>query len=187
MIVTSCQQRVMITRSQLTRDVGALSLESSYRQGMQRNYETYSNRIWPFCQSNCTPLNLVHRNDKLYAFSPNHRRKWRSFAHVDLCAPMFSFPSCIAVDSSDRLFHDLSTNYARPPACSELCAKPVRMWNRLETGCPSLPKQRFKHNALNTSCHVHDKDGDINLVLYRTEKKIYSFLTMCKQWHVSCK
>ena len=31
---------------------------------------------------------------------------------VDLRAAMFSFPSCIAVDSSDRLFHDLLRNQA---------------------------------------------------------------------------
>ena len=52
---------------------------------------------------------------------------------------------------------------------------------------PFLPKQRFKHDVSNTSCHVIDKAGDINPVSYRTEKKIYSFLTMCKQWYVSCK
>ena len=34
---------------------------------------------------------------------------------------------------------------------------------------------------------LNDKDRDIKPVSYRTEKKIYSFLTMCKQWHVSCK
>ena len=175
------------TKSTHCCDVGALSLEPSYRQGMQRNYETYSNRTWPFFQSICTPLNPVHRNDKSYLFLPIHRRKRRSFAHVDLRPAMFSFPSCIAVDSSDRLFHYLSRNHARPLACSELCAKPVGMWNRLETGCPSLAKQRFKHNVLITSCHVHDIDGDINPVSYRNEKKIYSFLTMYKQWHVSCK
>ena len=71
--------------------------------------------------------------------------------------------------------------------CPGLCAKPVGMWNRLETGCPFLPKQRFKHNVLNTSFHVIDKDKDINPVSYPTESKVYSILTMCKQWHVSCK
>ena len=44
-----------------------------------------------------------------------------------------------------------------------------------------------KYNVLNTSCHVYNKDGDINPVSYRTEKKIFSFLTMCKEQHVSCK
>ena len=174
------------TKSTHYRDVGALSLEPSYRQGMQRNYETYSNRTWPFCQSNRTPLNPVHRNDKSYLFLPNHRHKRHSFAHVDLRAAMFSFPSCLAVDSYDRLFHNLSRNHAGHQ-CSELCTKPVGMWNRLETGCPSLPKQRFKNNVLNTNCHVHDKDRDINPVSYRIEKEIYLFLPMCKQWHVSCK
>ena len=100
------------TKSTHCRDVGALSLEPSYRQGMQRNYEMYSNRTWPFSQSNCTPINPVHRKDKSYLFLPNYRRKRRSFAHVDLRAAMFSFPSCIALDSSDRLFHDLSRNQA---------------------------------------------------------------------------
>ena len=182
------------TKSTHCHDVGALSLEPSYRQGMQRNYETYCNRTRPFRQSNCTPLNAVHRNDKSYLFLPNHRCKRRSFAHVDLRAAMFSFPSCTAVDSSDRLFHDLSRNHAGHQRLHNyhvevwLCAKPVEMWNRLEQTAPFLPpKQRFKNNVLNTSCHIHDKDGDINPVSYRTETKIYSFLTMCKQWHVSCK
>ena len=34
---------------------------------------------------------------------------------------------------------------------------------------------------------VNDKDRDLNPVSYQTEKKIYSFLTMCKQWHICCK
>ena len=85
---------------------------SSHRQGMQRSYETYSNFAWPFCQSNCTPVSPGHRNDKSYLFLPNHRRKRRSLARVDLRAAMFSFPSCIAVDSSARLFHDLLRNHA---------------------------------------------------------------------------
>ena len=37
---------------------------------------------------------------------------------------------------------------------------------------PCLPKQRFKHNVLNTSCRVIDKDVDVTTVSYRTEKKI---------------
>ena len=84
------------TKSTHCRDVGALFLGPPHRQGMQRSYETYSNRTWPFCQSNCTPHNPGHINDKSYLFLPNHRRKRRSFAHVDLHAAMFSFP----VDSS---------------------------------------------------------------------------------------
>ena len=112
MIVTSCQKRLMIKHevNSVThcRDVGALS----HRQGMQCSYKTYSNRTWPFCQTNCTPLNPGHRNDKSNLFLPNHHRKRRSFARVDLRATMFSFPSCIAVDNSGRLFHDLSRNHA---------------------------------------------------------------------------
>ena len=42
------------TKSTHCRDVGALLLKPSHRQGMRRSYETYSNRTWPFCQSNCT-------------------------------------------------------------------------------------------------------------------------------------
>ena len=163
------------TKSTHCHDVGVLSLEPSYRQGMQRNYETYCNRTWPFCQLNCTPLNPVHRNDKSYLFLPNHRRKRRSFAHVDLRAAMFSFPSCIAVDSSDRLFHDLSRNHAGHHRVHYYAQNQLEMWNRLETGCPFLPKQRFKHIILNTSCHVHDKVGDINPVSYRTERKSIRF------------
>ena len=72
---------------------------------------------------------------------PNYRRKRRSLVPVDLRAAMFSFPSCIALDSSGRLFHDLYRYHA-------------------------------KHNVLNTSCHVIDKDVDINPVSYPTENKI---------------
>ena len=184
--LTSCQKRVMIARNQLTVVMWA-PCPWSHPTGKECNVITKRIAIVLGHFVNRTVLNLtrciemihfyapgypVHRNessnDKSYLFLPNHRRKRHSFAHVDLRAAMFSPPSCIAVDSSDRLFHDLSR-------------KPRR------TGCPFLPKQRFKHNVLNTSCHVHDKDGDITPVSYRTEKKIYSFLTMCKQWHVSCK
>ena len=115
------------TKSTHCRDVGALSLEPSYRQGMQRNYKTYSNRTWSFCQSNCTSLNAVHRNDKSYSFLPNHRRKRQSLAHVDLRAAMFSFPSGIAVDSSDRPFHNLSRNHAGH--------KRVQNYARNQLGC----------------------------------------------------
>ena len=121
------------TKSTHCCDVGALSLKPSYRQGMQSNYETYSNRTWPFCQSNCTPLNPVHRNYKSYLFLPNHRRKWRSFTHVDLRAAMFSFPSCIAVDSSDRLFHDLLRNHAGHQR--------VQNYARNQLGCETDSKQ----------------------------------------------
>ena len=154
------------------RNVGALSLEPTHRQGMKRSYETYSSRTWPFCQSNCTLVSPGHRNDKSYLFLENFRCKRRSFVCVDLHAAMFSFPSCIAQDGSGRMFHDLSIYHARPPTCPELCAKPVGMWNGLETGCPFLPKRPFKHSVLNTSCRVIDKDVDINPVSYRTENKI---------------
>ena len=96
------------TNSTHCRDVGALSLEPTHRQGMQRSYETYSSRTWPFCQSNCTLVGPGHRKDKSCLFRPNYRRKRRSFVRVELRAAMFSFPSCIALDSSSRLFHDLS-------------------------------------------------------------------------------
>ena len=92
--------------------VGALSLQPSHRQGMQLSYEMCSNSTWPFCQWSCTPVSPGHRNDKSYLFLPNHRRKWHSFTRVDLRAAMFSFPSCIAADSSGRLFQDLSKNHA---------------------------------------------------------------------------
>ena len=61
------------------------------------------------------------------------------------------------------------------PACPELCVKPVGVWNRLERGCPFLPKQRFKLNVLNTSCHVIDKDGDINLDHTKLKRKSIRF------------
>ena len=103
------------TKSTHCRDVGALSLEPPHRQGMQRSYETYSNRTWPFCWSNCTPHNPGHRNDKSYLFVPNHRCKRRSFARVDLRAAMFSIPLCAWVYSSGRLFHNLSRKHAGNP------------------------------------------------------------------------
>ena len=131
------------TNSTHCRGVGALSLEPTHRQGMQRSYETYSNRTWPFCQSNCTLVSPGHRNDKSYLFLSNYRRKRRSFVRVDLRAAMFSFPSCIALDRSGRLFHDLSSQ-----------------------------NDRSNISVLNTSCHVIDKDVDINPVSYRTENKI---------------
>ena len=136
------------TKSTHCRDVGPLSLKPTHRQGMQRSYETYSSRTWPFCQSKCTLISPGHRNDKSYLFLPNYRRKRRSFVRVDLRAAMFSFPSCIALDSSGRLFHDpfkhsvLNTN---------------------------------SNSKLNTSCHVIDKD--VVLVIlnrYRTEPKTKS-------------
>ena len=96
------------TNSTHCRDLGALSLKPTHRQGMQRSYETYSSRTWPLCQSNCTLVGPGHRNDQSYLFWPNYRRKRRNFVRVELRAAMFSFPSCIALDSSGRLFHDLS-------------------------------------------------------------------------------
>ena len=62
----------------------------------------------PCCQSNCTLVSPRHRNDKSYLFLPNYHRKRRSFVGVDLRAAMFSFPSCIALDSSGGPFHYLS-------------------------------------------------------------------------------
>ena len=131
------------------RNVGALSLEPTHQQGMQRSYETYSSRTWPFCQSNSTLVGPGHRNDKSYLFWPNYRRKRRSFVCVELRAAMFSFPSCIALDSSGRLFHD-----------HDRLAK------------TTVQTRPFKHSVLNMSCRVIDKDVDINPVSYRTENKI---------------
>ena len=92
-------------------DVGALSLELCHLQGMQQSYKRCSMCTWSFCQSNCAPVSLGHKNDKSYLFLPNYISKWHSIASVDLRAAMFFFPSCIAVDSSGRLFHDLSRNH----------------------------------------------------------------------------
>ena len=100
------------TKSTHCHDVSALFLKPSHRQGMQRSYETYSNRTWPFCQSNCTVVSPGHRNDISYLFLPNYHRKQRGFARVDLRAAMFSFPLYVGGDSSARLFHDLSRNHA---------------------------------------------------------------------------
>ena len=80
------------------RDVGALLLKPSHRQGMRRSYETYSNRTWPFCQSNCTLVSLgIEMINHIY-FLPNYHRKQHGFARVDLRAAMFSFPLCVAID-----------------------------------------------------------------------------------------
>ena len=45
------EMRSDTTKSTHCRDVGALLLKPSHRQGMRRSYEAYSNRTWPFCQS----------------------------------------------------------------------------------------------------------------------------------------
>ena len=121
------------TKSTQCPDVGALFLEPSHRQGMQRSYKTYSNRTWPFCQSNCTLVSPGHRNDKSNLFLPNYRRKQHGFARVDLRATMFSFPSCVAGDSSAGLFHDLSRNHAcrqlvQNYARNRACSKPVDLF-----------------------------------------------------------
>ena len=144
MIVTSWQKRIMITRNQLTVVMWA-PCPWSQLTGKECNVVT---RRIPFCQSNCTLVSPGYRNDKSYLFLPNYRHKRHSFVRVDLRAAMFSFPSCIALDSSGRLFHDLS---------------------RYHAGHQHVP---FKHSVLNTSCHVIDKGVDINPVSYRTENKI---------------
>ena len=99
------------TKSTHCRDAGALSLELSHRQGMQCNYEKFSIRTWPCCQSNCTLVSPGHRNYKSYLFLPNYCHKRHSFVRMDLRDTMFSFPSCIVVDSSHRLYHNLSRNH----------------------------------------------------------------------------
>ena len=129
---------------------------------------------------------MGHRNDKSYLFLPNHRCKRRSFARVDLRAAMFSIPSCAWVDSYGRLFHDLSRKHAGKHM-SRIMRETSWDVEQTKNRLAFLPKRRFKYNVSNTSCHVYNKDGDINPVSYRTEKKIYSFLTMCKERHVSCK
>ena len=134
MILTSCQKRIMITQSQLTVVMrAAWPWSPPTRQGMQYNYKTYSNRTRPFFQSNYTPLNPGHRNDKSYLFLPNQRCKWRSFARVDLRAAMFSLPLCIAGDGSSRLFHDLSRNHAGHQS--------VQNYARNQLGCGRDQKQ----------------------------------------------
>ena len=82
-----------------------------YSQNGRSNLSS-SNRTWPFCQSNCTLVSPGHINDKSYLFFLYYRCKQRGFARVDLHAAIFSFPSCVAGDSSARLFHDLSRNHA---------------------------------------------------------------------------
>ena len=156
------------TKSTHCCDVGTLFLEPIHRQGLQCSYEMYSNRTWPFCQTNCTLVSPDHKNDKSYLFFPNYRRKQRGFARVDLRGAMFSFPSCIVGDNSGRLFHDLSRNHAG----HQLVQNYARNQLGCGTDCPFMLKQRFKHNVLNTSCHVIDKDVDVTPTLYQTEKKI---------------
>ena len=93
MIVTSWQKRIMITQSQLIVVMWApCPWGHLKRQEMQRSYETYSNRTWPFYKSKYTLVSPGHRNDKSYLFLPNYRRKLCGFARVDLRATMFSFP-----------------------------------------------------------------------------------------------
>ena len=147
------------TKSAHCRDVGALSLEPCHYQGMQHSYEMYTNPTWLFCQLNCTVVIPGNKNDKSYLFLPN--------ASNGIVLHVFSFPSCIVVDNSGRLFHNLLRNHTGHQHMQNYAQSQLG-WNRL----PFLPKQWFKHNVLNTSCRVNDKDVDINLVSYRTKKKI---------------
>ena len=145
MIVTSWQERVMITRTRLT-VVMWVPCPWSQLTGKECNVVTKRTPVVLGHFVNRTLVGPGHRNDKSYLFWPNYRRKRHSFVRVELRAAMFSFPSCIALDSSGRLFHDLSGQ--------------------------NVQTRPFKHSELNTSCRVIDKDVDINPVSYQTENKI---------------
>ena len=124
------------TKSTHCCDVGALSLEPPRRQGMQR-----------------------HRNDKSYLFLPNHRCKWRSFARVDLRAAMFSIPSCAWVDSSGRLFHDLSRKHAGKHV-SRIMRETSWDVEQTKNRLAFLPKRRFKYNN-GPNGHLFFVGGDL--------------------------
>ena len=115
MIVTSCPKRVMIARNQFTVVMWA-PCPWSHPTGKECNVVTKRIPIVLGHFVNRTVLHKTgHRNDKSYLCLPNHLCKRRSFAHVDLRAAMFSVPSCAWVDSSGRLFHDLSRKHADNP------------------------------------------------------------------------
>ena len=158
MIVPSCPKRIMIARNQLTVVMWA-PCPWSHRTGKECNIVTKRIPIvfGHFVNQTVFHITPGHRNDKSYLFLPNHRCKRCNFERVDLRAAMFSIPSW-----QFRYTVSRSVEKARrQPACPELCAKPVGMWNRLKTGCPFLPKRRFKYNIFITKTEI--------LIWYHTE------------------
>ena len=177
------------TKSTHCRDVGALSLEPPRRQGMQRNFTKripivlghFVNRTVLHITQGIEMINHIY-SCQIITANGVVLRVWIS---VPPCFPSHRVHGSTVPVDCFKICRE-STQESKCPKLP-VCAKPVGMWNRLKTACPFLPKRRFKYNVPNTSCHVYNKDGDINPISYRTEKKTYSFLMMCKERHVSCK
>ena len=165
MMVTSCQKRVMIARSQLT-VVMWVPCPWSHPTGKECNIVT--KRI-PIVLSHFVNWIVLHITWGIEMI--NHIYPCQIIAANSVVLRVWiSVPPCFPshrawVDSSGRLFHDRETTQAT--SVSRIIRK--TSWD------------------VERSCHVYNNDGDINPISYLTEKKIYSFLTMCKQWHVSCK
>ena len=143
MIVTSWQKRIMITRGQLTVVMWA-PCSCNHLTSNECNVVTKCILIILGHFVNQTVLQLawgIEMINHIY-FCHIIAANGVVFARVDISVAMFSFPMYIAVDSSDKLFHDLSRNHAGHQHVQkwELCVKRVGMWNRPETGCPFLPK-----------------------------------------------
>ena len=134
MIVTSCQKRVMITRNQLPVVMWS-PCPWSHPTGKECNVITKRIAIVLGHFVNRTVLHLTRCIEMI-----NHIYSCQIIAANGVVLRMWISvpPSCIAVDSSDRLFHDLSRNHAGHQRVHNyqlevwLCAKPVEMWNRLE-------------------------------------------------------
>ena len=154
MIVTSWQKRIMITQSQLIVVTWA-PCPWSHLTGKECNVVTKRITIVLGHFVNRTVLYLSRGIDMIN--------------HIYFCQIITANGVVLLVWTSvpRQFLYTVSRSVEkprRPPECPELCAIPVGMWNRLETGCPFLPKQPFKHNALNRRCHVIDKDVDMNPV-----------------------
>ena len=164
MIVTSCPKRVMIARNQLTVVMWA-PCPWSHPAGKECNVITKRIPIVLGHFVNRTVLHITRSIEMI-----NHIYSCQIIAangvvfHVWISVPP-CFPShrvhgkTVPVDC-----FTICRESTQESTCPELCAKPVGMWNRPKTGWPFLPKRRFKYNVSNTSCHVYNKDGDINQV-----------------------
>ena len=113
--------------------------------GIQHNYEIYFCSSWPFCQSKCSFVGLAHRSDKPYLFFGKSLLQRTLF-----CWPVCSPPYYPSHHSSDRKLARLFEG----PRCelsakmlTDLCVKPVGMWNRPEHAIGFLAK---------TTAHIYD-------------------------------
>ena len=149
MIVTSCPKRfIMITRNQLTVVMWA-PCPWSHPTGKECNVVT--KRI-PIVLGHFVHQTVLHITRGIEMI--NHIYSCQIIAANDAVLHVWiSVPPCfpshrvhgytVLVDC----FTICQESTQATPACPELCAKPVGMWNRLRIGCPFLPKRRFKYNV----------------------------------------